>query len=169
MKYAQILILTVFLVASACGADNLMTLIDYPEASGTWAWGINSRGDIVGYYTGADKNNHGFLLNGGHYTAIDYPGAAITIVHGINPQGDVVGEFGATAASPTAAGAVSTRLSTFPARLQPRSLASMRAARLRECIRWRMAPGIPSCGRRNYQDRLSRGESRKELALKERK
>jgi len=30
------------------------------------AWGINSRGDIVGYYVGPPtRNNHGFLLNGG--------------------------------------------------------------------------------------------------------
>ena len=100
MKYTQILILTVFLGARAAGADNRMTLIDYPGASSTQAWGINSRGDIVGYYTGADNNNHGFLLNGGQYTAVDYPGAAVTLAHGISPQGDVVGEFGATAASP---------------------------------------------------------------------
>jgi probable HAF family extracellular repeat protein len=88
------------LCACAAGADSGFTAIDYPNASGTWAWGINSRGDIVGYYTGVDKINHGFLLNGGHYTPIDYPGAAVTLVNGINPQGDVVGEFGATATSP---------------------------------------------------------------------
>ncbi|HEY3837906.1 MAG TPA: hypothetical protein VGL72_15095, partial [Bryobacteraceae bacterium] len=63
-------------------------------------WGINSQGDIAGYYTGADNNTHGFLLNGGHFTAVNYPGAAITLVNGINPRGDVVGEFGATATSP---------------------------------------------------------------------
>ena len=90
----------VFLCACAAGAENRFTLIDYPGASNTQAWGINSRGDIVGYYVGADNNNHGFLLNGGHYTTIDYPGAAVTLVNGINPQGDVVGEFGATATSP---------------------------------------------------------------------
>ncbi len=88
------------LLACAAGAESRFTLIDYPGASSTMAWGINSRGDIVGYYTGADNNSHGFLLNGGHYTPIDYPGAAVTLVEGINPQGDVVGEFGATATSP---------------------------------------------------------------------
>jgi len=89
-----------FLCACAASADNRMTLIDYPNAGGTWPWGINSRGDIVGYYTGADNINHGFLLNGGQYTAIDYPGSAVTLIHGISPQGDVVGEFGATTTSP---------------------------------------------------------------------
>ena len=88
------------LCACAAGADNRFTAIDYPNATGTWAWGINSRGDIAGYYTGADNINHGFLMNGGHYTAIDYPGSAVTLLHGVNPQGDVVGEFGMTTTSP---------------------------------------------------------------------
>ena len=90
----------IFLCACASGAENHFKLIDYPGASSTQAWGINSRGDIVGYYTGADNNNHGFLLNGVHYTPIDYPGAAVTLINGINPQGDVVGQFSVTATSP---------------------------------------------------------------------
>src|SRR5579859_8152691 len=93
-------VLLMFLCACAAGAENRFTQIDYPGVGTTQAWGLNSRGDIVGYYTGADNNSHGFLLNGGHYTAIDYPGAAVTLVEGINPQGDLVGEFGATATSP---------------------------------------------------------------------
>ncbi|HLJ48842.1 MAG TPA: hypothetical protein VKU01_22650 [Bryobacteraceae bacterium] len=90
----------IFLSASAAAADNRLTLIDYPGAGSTQAWGINSRGDIVGYYTGSDNNTHGFLLNGGHFSSINYPGAAVTLVNGINAQGDIVGEFGATAGSP---------------------------------------------------------------------
>jgi probable HAF family extracellular repeat protein len=89
-----------FLCACTAGADSRLTMIDYPGASTSQAWAINSQGDIAGYYIGADNNNHGFLLNGGHYTAINYPGAAVTLINGINPQGDVVGEFGATATSP---------------------------------------------------------------------
>jgi probable HAF family extracellular repeat protein len=101
MKYLENLIFTVGIFCTcAAGADNRFTSIDYPNATGTQAWGINSRGDIVGYYTGADTNTHGFLLNGTHYSAIDYPGAAVTLVNGINAQGDLVGEFGATATSP---------------------------------------------------------------------
>ena len=101
MKYIENLIFAVGIFCTyAAGADNRFTSIDYPNATGTQAWGINSRGDIIGYYTGADNNSHGFLLNGSHYTAIDFPGAAVTLVNGINPQGDMVGEFGATATSP---------------------------------------------------------------------
>src|SRR5882724_6091365 len=91
------------LVASAAfAADNgRFTQVDYPGASLTQAWGINSRGDIIGIYTGADKNNHGFLLNGGgHLTAINYPGAAVTLLNAVTPQGEIVGEFGETPTSP---------------------------------------------------------------------
>ena len=103
MNYRQILILTFFCACAAYAdnnADNHMTVIDYPSASGTTPWGMNSRGDIAGNYTGADNINHGFLLNGGHFTAIDYPGAAVTLIHGVGPRGEVLGEFGATATSP---------------------------------------------------------------------
>ena len=88
-------------LCSAWGADsNILTLIDYPAATATQAWGINTRGDIVGFYTGADKTNHGFLLNGGKFTSIDYPGAAATFANGVNPQGDIVAQFRETTTSP---------------------------------------------------------------------
>src|SRR5258708_27416344 len=51
------------------------TTIDFPGAATTLAWGINTRGDIVGGYLNADKSDHGFLLNGGQYSTIDFPGA----------------------------------------------------------------------------------------------
>src|SRR5690242_16863988 len=93
--------LAVLWASNVFGGDNIrFTQIDYPGAGATQAWGINSRGDIVGFYTGSDKNNHGFLTNGGKFTPVDYPGAAVTYANGINPQGDIVGEFGETATSP---------------------------------------------------------------------
>jgi hypothetical protein len=39
----------VWLCACMARADNSFTLIDYPNASSTQAWGINSQGDIAGY------------------------------------------------------------------------------------------------------------------------
>src|SRR5438552_3147683 len=72
-------------------ADGLtFTAIDYPGAASTQAWGINNRGDIVGYYTLADKSTHGFLLaSDGNFTSIDFPGAAYTSPNGIGPRGDI--------------------------------------------------------------------------------
>ena len=67
------------------------TVIDYPGAALTQAYGNNPRGDVVGTYqlaTGRDstvlpkgvqnatgKEYHGFVLKDGKYTTIDYPGA----------------------------------------------------------------------------------------------
>ena len=93
--------LAIFLASGALAADtNPFTLIDYPGGSSTQAWGINSRGDVVGVYTGADKNSHGFLFNSGKFTPIDYPRSAVTVADGINPQGDIVGQFREMASSP---------------------------------------------------------------------
>jgi uncharacterized membrane protein len=63
-----------------------------PGATATTAWGINSRGDIVGSYT-KDGVTHGFLLSDGVLTTIDYEGAASTEARGINARGDIVGLY----------------------------------------------------------------------------
>lgn len=80
-------------------ADNNFSTIDFPGSAGTQAWGINSRGDIVGFYSGSDNGSHGFLFNGGHYTGVDFPKAAVTLVNGIDSRGNMVGEYGLTATS----------------------------------------------------------------------
>ena len=66
-----------------------LTAIDYPGASSTDVYGINSRGDIVGGYT-VDGVNHGFLLSKGKFTTIDYPGCVVCSLAAINDQGDIV-------------------------------------------------------------------------------
>src|SRR5260370_4555226 len=72
------------------------TTIDYPGATPTLAWGINTRGDIVGFYTLPDTSSHGFLWSGNNLTPIDFPGAALTLLWGINTSGDIVGEYAST-------------------------------------------------------------------------
>src|SRR4051794_12257389 len=69
------------------------TTIDFPGATSTSAWGINSRGDVVGVYSLPDKTTHGFLWSGGRLTSIDIPGADSTDTWGINSQGDIVGDY----------------------------------------------------------------------------
>src|SRR5208283_242150 len=49
-------------------------------------------GNIVGIYTDASGNGHGFLFNGA-YTPFDYPGASFTEATGINPGGVIVGLY----------------------------------------------------------------------------
>jgi probable HAF family extracellular repeat protein len=67
--------------------------IDFPEGTATQAFGINERGDVVGEYTDAAGNVHGFLWSNGNFSSIDYPGAALTSTRGINDAGEIVGAF----------------------------------------------------------------------------
>jgi hypothetical protein len=50
--------------------------IDVPNASRTFARGINAHGDILGDYVDADGVGHDFLLRNGVFTNIAYPGGA---------------------------------------------------------------------------------------------
>jgi uncharacterized membrane protein len=43
----------------AVGAN--FTSLDFPDATGTSGWGINSAGQIVGIYGAADDSVHGYL------------------------------------------------------------------------------------------------------------
>ncbi len=63
-----------------------------PGATATVAWGINSKGAVVGSYT-KDGVTHGFLRSDGVLTTIDYEGAAATIARDINDRGDIVGSY----------------------------------------------------------------------------
>ena len=77
----------------AFGQTPSFTPIDYPGATLTDAFGINTRGDVVGNYNNADKSDHGFLLSAGLYTSIDFPGATATEAFTISPRGDIGGIY----------------------------------------------------------------------------
>jgi probable HAF family extracellular repeat protein len=64
-------------------SGGVFTTLDDPWAvrngigTGTFLSGINSSGQVVGRFTDAMSNEHGFLLSGGTFTTIDslgYPG-----------------------------------------------------------------------------------------------
>jgi probable HAF family extracellular repeat protein len=69
------------------------TTIDRPGAAFTEPVGINSAGQIVGYYSDTAGRVHGFLLSQGTFSTIDPPGAASTQAIGINSAGEIVGNF----------------------------------------------------------------------------
>jgi probable HAF family extracellular repeat protein len=69
------------------------TSIDFPGALLTNAQGINSRGDIVGWYVDTAGKQHGFELSDGDFVSIDYPGATVTDARGINRRGEIVGAY----------------------------------------------------------------------------
>ncbi|HET6180577.1 MAG TPA: hypothetical protein VFE61_26905 [Candidatus Sulfotelmatobacter sp.] len=74
-----------------------LTQLDYPDSTGTQALGLNNNGIVVGFYTDAAGNTHGFTYNRTTkaWQSIDDPdGVGTTIVNGINDNGRLVGFFG---------------------------------------------------------------------------
>ena len=69
------------------------TTFGFPGGTQTEAHGINNLSQIVGEYV-AGFTFHGFLDDGGSFTAIDVPSAtAGTFASGINDSGQIVGYF----------------------------------------------------------------------------
>src|SRR5207245_7320496 len=64
---------------------------DVPGAITTEAFGINTAGDIVGFYVDTNFIFHGFLFSGGTYTTIDYTDGTTAYLFGINDLGQIVG------------------------------------------------------------------------------
>jgi probable HAF family extracellular repeat protein len=75
--------------------NDVITTIDVPGSFSTVAMGINTIGQIVGYYLTLGTDNvfheHGFLDINGVFITIDFPGAFNTMAWGINDAGEVVG------------------------------------------------------------------------------
>jgi probable HAF family extracellular repeat protein len=74
--------------------DNFST-IEPTGANQSEARGINSRGDIIGTFRGADFVTHAYVLSKGTFTPFDIPGAAAgsTRPRGINASGDISGNY----------------------------------------------------------------------------
>jgi hypothetical protein len=83
----------------------VFSTLDAPNAGtatngiqGTFAVGINGRGQISGNYGDANNVTHGFLLRHGHYLTFDDPKAGTgagqgTNAFGINARGEIVGDY----------------------------------------------------------------------------
>lgn len=75
-------------------SGGVYTSLNVPPVYDQAAYGINDKGQIVGFYiSNGDPSytQHGFLDNGGVFSSIDYPGASETLAHGINNNGQIVG------------------------------------------------------------------------------
>jgi probable HAF family extracellular repeat protein len=64
-----------------------------PGATDTEPSAINDRGDIVGAYSDAAGQVHGFLYRNGQFSTIHVPGSSTTVAVDINIDGTVVGNF----------------------------------------------------------------------------
>ncbi len=81
-----------FILLPPANAQLTFTTIDVPGAGVTDIYGINSAGDMVGYYgTNTSASKHAFLYHGGAFTFFDYPGASSTVATGINDSGRIAG------------------------------------------------------------------------------
>jgi uncharacterized membrane protein len=92
----------------------VLTTLDFPGASDTYAYGINESGTVVGQWDLLDAGGnvlvvHGFTWNNGAFTQADFPGSGDTYLWGINARGDVVGAWDSGIASPIAHGFVCSK------------------------------------------------------------
>lgn len=67
--------------------------VPFAGAAGTFPYGINNSGEVVGGWWDSNIIEHGFTLIGGTYTSFDFPGATETGGFGINSAGDIVGGY----------------------------------------------------------------------------
>jgi uncharacterized membrane protein len=87
-------------------SKGIVTTLDFPAASDTYAFGINQSGVVVGYWDIVDALGnvlaiHGFVWKNGAFTEVNFPGSADSVVLGINAEGDYVGEWDTDINSPT--------------------------------------------------------------------
>ena len=67
--------------------------IDFPGSTETVCQGVNTLGEIVGYYLDTNGLQHGFLLTGGNFIQVDYPGASsFNQANHVNDFDQVVGQ-----------------------------------------------------------------------------
>src|SRR6266851_2426158 len=64
-------------------SQGVVTTLDFPGASDTYAYGINESGVVVGYWDLLDANgnllaSHGFTRKADAFTEVDFPGAVDT-------------------------------------------------------------------------------------------
>jgi hypothetical protein len=74
-------------------SKNTFTPINYPSATETDVYGVNSSDVVVGWYIDTGGNSHGFVWNNGVFTGLDYPGASLTFAGGINDSGLIAGSY----------------------------------------------------------------------------
>jgi probable HAF family extracellular repeat protein len=79
--------------AALANSYSFITLDDPSGNPGTTvAYGINSSGQVVGFFSNG-TGTHGFVYTAGVFTTLDVPGASNTVATGINDSGQIVGYY----------------------------------------------------------------------------
>ena len=99
-------------------SQGVVTILDFPGASDTFAFGINDSGTVAGYWDLLDAGGnllayHGFVWNNGAFAQVDFPGSGDTAVVGINARGDLVGAWDSGVTSPIGHGFVCSKRNCF--------------------------------------------------------
>jgi len=92
----------------------VLTILDFPGASETWATGLNDSGTVTGWWNLYDSYGniniqHGFIWKDGTFTDVTFPGAEVAAANGINNRGDFVGSWSLSIDAPTGSGFVSSK------------------------------------------------------------
>ena len=56
--------------------DGVYTTYDFPDSKNTYLYGLNNKGQAVGYYVESDGVSHGLIAGDGEMTRFDFPGAS---------------------------------------------------------------------------------------------
>ena len=73
--------------------DGVYTTYDFPDSENTYLYGLNNKGQAVGYYVGSDGVSHGLIAGDGEMTRFDFSGASETYVFGISEIGQLAGSI----------------------------------------------------------------------------
>ena len=73
--------------------DGVYTTYDFPDSENTYLYGLNNKGQAVGYYVGSDGVSHGLIADDGEMTRFDFLGASETYVFGISEIGQLAGSI----------------------------------------------------------------------------
>ena len=90
--YIAALILLFGAGAEAFAQPGSYVNIDPPGSVTTYIYGINTTGDVAGFYRDSTRQR-GFKLNNNGFTIIDPPNSLNTSISGINTAGDVIGIY----------------------------------------------------------------------------
>jgi len=69
------------------------TSFDFPGAAATYAYGINAKGNIAGWYVDSNGVNHGYVYDSGKFITIDPPNSSSTQAWDINYANMIVGTY----------------------------------------------------------------------------
>jgi uncharacterized membrane protein len=79
--------------ASPAAAQYRLSFFDAPDATITFARGINNHGQIAGTYTDTNFETNGFVFDGQNFTIVRGPNAFTTELNDINDAGTTVGSY----------------------------------------------------------------------------